>query len=207
MENFEKINFDTFLDYFEDANDNGTRIRTDDKERWDKFLTQNEISSQIVREAIMTLPNGSKVCIIERGNNKGLYLYSWNTNFPEGNYSYKYKPLLTLFKSKTESEFTKDEQKAILATLAVITKKDGKITEDEKSHFLKILFKVFNEGEEFYVSALNLGFEKVEVIVKAMSYDKRKKFLKMMWEMAYIDGELHRNEEQFIHDVEKLFYS
>jgi len=90
MEHFEKINFDTFLYYFEEASDNGTRIRTSDPEKWRNFQYENKIYQFVVEKAIKELP-GCKMTIIETGIGKGLYLYSWNMDNPNSNYCYKYK--------------------------------------------------------------------------------------------------------------------
>lgn len=90
MENFEKINFDKFLDYFEDANDNGTRVRMSDYERWQQFHSENNIDRLIVDKATYKL-RGCKMTIIEKGIGKGLYIYSWNMDNPDSNYCYRYK--------------------------------------------------------------------------------------------------------------------
>ncbi len=91
MENVEKINFDTFLDYFEEANVNGYRIRMSDPEKWKQFHYINNINRSSVDKIIGMLPS-CKVTIIGQGAGKGLYVYSWNTEEPSSNVCFKYKP-------------------------------------------------------------------------------------------------------------------
>jgi hypothetical protein len=90
---FEKINFDTFLDYFEEADKLGTRVRMKDKQRFQLFIVSNGIGDYEVQLAIQELGPGCKVTIIESGKGKGLYLYSWDTSRPYDNYAYRYKML------------------------------------------------------------------------------------------------------------------
>jgi len=205
MENFEKINFDTFLDYFEEANDNGFRIRMGEYDRWWNFVENNDISFLLVSDAISLLPD-SKVTIIEEGKGKGLFLYSWNMDNSNSNYCYKYKAAASFHKNSKSSSntFSKDEQRAILFTLYGIMKVDGRTTDEEKSYLAKILFNVFDGDKELFDSAINLTPDEAMDIIETIHDEKRKKFLEMMWDMAHVDGEFDKKEEQFMRAIDEL---
>ena len=87
---FKEIDFDKFLDYFEVAKDQATRIRTRERPRLQEFYEANDINEIEIMNFIAQHP-GCKITIIESGFGKGVYIYSWDTDNPYNNYAYKYE--------------------------------------------------------------------------------------------------------------------
>lgn len=91
---FQEINYDLFLDSMEEAERNSTRLRfnsSQDENKIHTFLLSNNINTKALDNVISELGMGCKITIISEGNERGLYLYSFNTSDPYQNYSFRYK--------------------------------------------------------------------------------------------------------------------
>lgn len=90
MSTFVEIDFNLFEDFYEIANETGTRLRFNNpshSERKKRFLEKNKIDLTIASQAMDKLGvNHMKMTIIEKGRGEGFYIYSVQEQF-----CYKYK--------------------------------------------------------------------------------------------------------------------
>lgn len=63
MKNFEEINFDTFLDHYEFADENGTLLRISNYSEWLNFSFKNNIDIDKVNETAASLTGCKKIFI------------------------------------------------------------------------------------------------------------------------------------------------
>ena len=109
-----------------------------------------------------------------------------------------------------------DYKVACVAILCEAASMDGVFDEEEKSLILALIQKQFNldlnqankilkEGRQLAEDATQLhGFTKV--IKESWGLEKRIRLLEMLWEVAYVDGELNAAEDMLIRRIAGLIH-
>jgi len=109
-----------------------------------------------------------------------------------------------------------DYKVACVAILCEAASMDGAFDEEEKSLILALIQKQFNldlnqaikilkEGRQLAEDATQLhGFTKV--IKESWDLEKRIRLLEMLWEVAYVDGELNAAEDMLIRRIAGLIH-
>ena len=116
-----------------------------------------------------------------------------------------------------DGQHSPDElQLAAAALMVEAARLDGAFGEDERSHITKILQQRFElpAGETGLLIDAAVG--KVDAIPEIygftrtirdhFSHEERVAMLEMLWEVAYIDGELHDYEASLLRQVAGLLY-
>jgi len=116
-----------------------------------------------------------------------------------------------------DSKDSNDDYKvACVAILCEAAAMDGVFDEKEKSLILVLIQKQFNldveqankvlsEGKQLAENATQLyGFTRV--IKESWGLDKRIRLLEMLWEVAYVDGELNAAEDMLIRRIAGLIH-
>ncbi|MDB9761525.1 TerB family tellurite resistance protein [Alphaproteobacteria bacterium] len=116
-----------------------------------------------------------------------------------------------------DSKDSNDDYKiACVAILCEAAAMDGVFDEKEKSLILVLIQKqfnldveqankVFSEGQQLAENATQLyGFTRV--IKESWGLDKRIRLLEMLWEVAYVDGELNAAEDMLIRRIAGLIH-
>ena len=119
--------------------------------------------------------------------------------------------------SNVKIEAADDEYKvASTALLCEAASMDGVFDENEKKLILILIQKQFNvdenEAKKIYIEGKNLaenssqlyGFTKV--IKESWDNEKRISLLEMLWELAYVDGELDAAEDMLIRRIAGLIH-
>ena len=109
-----------------------------------------------------------------------------------------------------------DYKVACVAILCEAAAMDGVFDEKEKSLILVLIQKQFNldieqankvlsEGKQLAENATQLyGFTRV--IKESWGLEKRIRLLEMLWELAYVDGELNAAEDMLIRRIAGLIH-
>jgi uncharacterized tellurite resistance protein B-like protein len=116
-----------------------------------------------------------------------------------------------------DSKDSNDDYKvACVAILCEAAAMDGVFDEKEKSLILVLIQKQFNldieqankvlsEGKQLAENATQLyGFTRV--IKESWGLEKRIRLLEMLWELAYVDGELNAAEDMLIRRIAGLIH-
>ena len=116
-----------------------------------------------------------------------------------------------------DSKDSNDDYKiACVAILCEAAAMDGVFDEKEKSLILVLIQKqfnldveqankVFSEGQQLAENATQLyGFTRV--IKESWGLEKRIRLLEMLWELAYVDGELNAAEDMLIRRIAGLIH-
>ena len=116
-----------------------------------------------------------------------------------------------------DSKDSNDDYKvACVAILCEAAVMDGVFDEKEKSLILVLIQKQFNldveqankvlsEGKQLAENATQLyGFTRV--IKESWGLEKRIRLLEMLWELAYVDGELNAAEDMLIRRIAGLIH-
>ena len=116
-----------------------------------------------------------------------------------------------------DSKDSNDDYKvACVAILCEAASMDGTFDEKEKALILVLIQKQFNldveqannvltEGKQLAENATQLyGFTRV--IKESWGLDKRIRLLEMLWEVAYVDGELNAAEDMLIRRIAGLIH-
>ena len=116
-----------------------------------------------------------------------------------------------------ESKDSNDDYKvACVAILCEAAAMDGVFDEKEKALILVLIQKQFNldleqankvlsEGKQLAENATQLyGFTRV--IKESWGLEKRIRLLEMLWELAYVDGELNAAEDMLIRRIAGLIH-
>jgi len=116
-----------------------------------------------------------------------------------------------------DSKDSNDDYKvACVAILCEAAAMDGVFDEKEKSLILVLIQKqfnldveqankVFSEGQQLAENATQLyGFTRV--IKESWELEKRIRLLEMLWELAYVDGELNAAEDMLIRRIAGLIH-
>ncbi|PPR14971.1 MAG: hypothetical protein CFH33_01707 [Alphaproteobacteria bacterium MarineAlpha9_Bin3] len=119
--------------------------------------------------------------------------------------------------SNVKIETSNDEYKvASTALLCEAASMDGVFDENEKKLILILIQKQFNvdenEAKKIYIEGKNLaenssqlyGFTRV--IKESWDNEKRISLLEMLWELAYVDGELDAAEDMLIRRIAGLIH-
>lgn len=91
MDKFKKINYDTFLDYLEDASDNNRLLKGyhTGKEK-EQFVKDHNIDDYYIALTMSKLGSNCKKVIIKNGIHKGYYIFSDVRSNSFDNYAYEY---------------------------------------------------------------------------------------------------------------------
>ncbi len=89
MSKFREIDFDVFLDVFERANAEGTRIRATDTGSVHEFYRVNGVDEAEVMTCLFSRP-GLKMTNVNFPRDRGIYVYTWNDTDPDDNIAFKY---------------------------------------------------------------------------------------------------------------------
>ena len=116
-----------------------------------------------------------------------------------------------------DSKDSNDDYKvACVAILCEAASMDGTFDEKEKALILVLIQKQFNldveqannvltEGKQLAENATQLyGFTRV--IKESWGLEKRIRLLEMLWELAYVDGELNAAEDMLIRRIAGLIH-
>lgn len=118
-----------------------------------------------------------------------------------------------------ETEAPRRAECARLATAALLVEAaamDGTVGDAERTSILALLKDRFEmnaaEAEELFVEASATAadstqlFDFTRTIKDAFDYDQRVRMIEMLWEVAYVDGQLHDYESNLVRRVSGLIF-
>ena len=92
MANFERINYDRFLDYLEEAEEHNRILKGyHTVKEQQQFVKDNKIDDYVIALKMAELGPDTKKVIIKNGLNKGYYIFSWYRDRPNDNFAFKFK--------------------------------------------------------------------------------------------------------------------
>lgn len=128
--------------------------------------------------------------------------------------------LTAFFKQQLHPDNTQDEQHTLQQACAVllieVSRADNQQDACELSEIQRILSKVFTLSEQQLAKLLELGntqeasatglYPFTSLIKEHYAYPQRVNLIKMMWQVAYADGDLSKYEDHIIRKVADLLY-
>ncbi|MEK9793597.1 MAG: TerB family tellurite resistance protein [Gammaproteobacteria bacterium] len=102
--------------------------------------------------------------------------------------------LLLIEVSKSDDEFTRDEEEKIKSLL----KNKFEIPNNE----LEDIFQLYNTKHD----AMTSLYECTEIINKECSYEQKLKIISYMWDVAFTDSKIDKYEDYTIRKVSELIY-
>ncbi|MBT3549006.1 MAG: TerB family tellurite resistance protein [Gammaproteobacteria bacterium] len=116
----------------------------------------------------------------------------------------------------TLESFTDEKILAISILLIEVSKSDDYYDELEKNTIIEIIREKFSLDKNQIDLLINLADKKndemislhdfIEVLNKECSYSEKKDLIKMLWDVAYIDGRIDKYEDYTIRKISDLLY-
>lgn len=131
-----------------------------------------------------------------------------------------FKSISSSTKTNIKHEHIKDFQDekilAISILLIEVSKSDDEYDDVEKNKIIEILKNKFSLKENQINLLINLAdkendemislYDFTEVLNKGCSYSEKKDLIKMLWDVAFIDGRIDKYEDYTIRKISELLY-
>ena len=131
-----------------------------------------------------------------------------------------FKSISSSTKTNIKHEHIKDFQDekilAISILLIEVSKSDDEYDDVEKNKIIEIIKNKFSLKENQINLLINLAdkendemislYDFTEVLNKGCSYSEKKDLIKMLWDVAFIDGRIDKYEDYTIRKISELLY-